>query len=58
MESFTRLSEIDPSIPEPQSDDEIRLFSSFDESGFVIDMVEEKEPKGYWEAVNGPTGQL
>jgi hypothetical protein len=49
---------VDPSVPEPKSDDEITLFSRLDEAGFVVDMVEEEEPKGYWEAVNGPNRQL
>jgi hypothetical protein len=26
--------------------------------GFVVDMVEEEEPKGYWEVVNGQNRQL
>jgi hypothetical protein len=54
MEGFKRLSEIDLSVPEPKSDDEITLCSRLDDVGFVVDMVEEEEPKGYWEAVNGP----
>jgi hypothetical protein len=56
MEGFKRLSEVDLSIPEPKSDDEVIHFSRLDEVGFVVDMVEEEEPKGYWEAVNGPNG--
>jgi hypothetical protein len=35
MEDFKRLSEVDPSVPEPKSDDEITLFSRLDEVGFV-----------------------
>jgi hypothetical protein len=58
MEGFKRLSEVDPSLSKPKSDDEITLFSRSDEAGFVIDMVEEEEPNGYWEAVNRPNGQL
>jgi hypothetical protein len=56
MEDFKRLSEVDPSIPEPKSDDTITVGSRLDERGFVVDMVEEEEPKGYWEAVIGQTG--
>jgi hypothetical protein len=58
MEDFKRLSEVDPSIPEPKSDDKITVYSRLDEGGFVVDMVEEEEPKGYWEAVNRPNRQL
>jgi hypothetical protein len=58
MEGFKRLSEVDPSVPEPKSDDQITLFPRLDEVEFVVDMVEEKEPKGYWEVVNRPNGQL
>jgi hypothetical protein len=58
MEGFKRCSEVDPSVPEPISDDEITLFSRLDEGGFVIDMVEEEEPTGYWEAVNGRNRQF
>jgi hypothetical protein len=54
MEGFKRLSEVDPSHPEPKSDDKITLVSRLDEAGFVVNMVEEEEPKGYWKAVNGP----
>jgi hypothetical protein len=57
MVGFKRLSEVDRSVPEPKSDDEITLFSRLDEVGFFVDMVEEEEPKGYWEAVNGPNGK-
>jgi hypothetical protein len=57
MEGFKRLSEVDPSIAEPKSDNEISLFCRLDEAGFVLDMVEEDELKGYWEAVNKPNGQ-
>jgi hypothetical protein len=58
MEGFKKLSEVDPSVPEPKSDDKITHVSKLDELGFVVDMVEEEEPKGYWEAVNGPKGQV
>jgi hypothetical protein len=46
MEGFKRLSEVDQSVPEQKSDDVITLFSRLDEAGFVVDMVEEEEPKG------------
>jgi hypothetical protein len=52
MEGFKRLPEVDSFVPEPKSDDEITLFSRLDEAGFIVDMVEEEEPKSYWEAVN------
>jgi hypothetical protein len=42
-----RLSEVDPSVLEPKSDDEVILFSKLDEAGFVIDMGEKDKPKGY-----------
>jgi hypothetical protein len=58
MEGFKRLSEVDPSVAEPKSDDQITLFPRLDEVEFVVDMVEEKEPKGHWEVVNRPNGQL
>jgi hypothetical protein len=58
MEGFKKLSEVDPSGPEPKSHEEITLFSRLDEVGFVVDMVEEKEMKAYWQAVNGLNGQL
>jgi hypothetical protein len=38
---------VDASILEPKSDYEITLFSRIDEARFVVDMVEEEEPKGY-----------
>jgi hypothetical protein len=47
MEDLKRLSEVDPSVPEPKSDDEITLVSRLDEARFVVDMVEKEEPKGY-----------
>jgi hypothetical protein len=34
------------------------VFSGLDEVGFVEEMVEEEEPKGYWEAIKGPNGHL
>jgi hypothetical protein len=58
MGGFKRLSEEGPSVPELKSDDEITLFSRLDEARFVVNMVEEEEPKDYWEAVNASNGQL
>jgi hypothetical protein len=58
MEGFKKLSKVDPSVPEPKSDNEITLFSRLDEARCILDMLEEEEPKGYWEAVNGPNGQV
>jgi hypothetical protein len=58
MERFKRLSEVDPSVPKPKSDDKIILFFRLDEARFVIDMVEEGESKRDWEAINGLNGQL
>jgi hypothetical protein len=49
---------MDPSILKPKSDEEITLFSRLDIARFLVDMGEEEEPKGYWETVNGPNGQL
>jgi hypothetical protein len=50
--AFKKLSEVDLSVPEPKSGDVIILLSKLDEAGFVVDMVEEEEPKGYWEVGN------
>jgi hypothetical protein len=47
---------VNPAISESKSDDEIILFSKLDKVEFVVDMVEEEELNGYWEAVNGPNG--
>jgi hypothetical protein len=55
---FKRLVKVDPSVPEPKPDNEIILFSKLDEAGFVVDLVEEEEQKGYWEAINRPNKQL
>jgi hypothetical protein len=54
MESFKNLSEVDSSAPDLKSDYEITLFSRLDPAGFVIDIVEDEEPYGYWEAVKRP----
>jgi hypothetical protein len=56
MEGFKRLSKVDPTVPEPKSDDKIMLFSRLDDARFVVGIVEEEEPKSYWDAVNGPNG--
>jgi hypothetical protein len=58
MESFTKLSEVDPSIPEPKSDNKITLFSKIDDAEFVVDMVEHEELKRYCKEVNRPNGQV
>jgi hypothetical protein len=58
MEAFTKFSEVDLSILEPKSDDEITLFCRLDKVEFVVDMLEEEELKGYWETVNRPYRQL
>jgi hypothetical protein len=58
IEDFKRLSEMDLSVPEPKSNDESTLDSRLDEVGFVKDMGEEEEPKGYLEAFNWQTGKL
>jgi hypothetical protein len=58
IESFKRLIKVDPSVPEPKSDDNITHLSRLDQAGFIVDMVEKEEPKGYWEAVNGLNRQL
>jgi hypothetical protein len=58
MEGFKKLSKVDPSVQEPKSDDEITFFSKLDGAEFIVDMVEEEEWKGYWEAVNKPNGQV
>jgi hypothetical protein len=47
MEGFKKLSEVDPSVVDPKSDDMITLFSKLNESGFVVDIGGEEEPKGY-----------
>jgi hypothetical protein len=36
MEGFQKLSEVDPFIPKPKSDDEITLYSKLDEAGFIV----------------------
>jgi hypothetical protein len=58
MEDFKRLSDMDPTVPEPKSDDKITLFSRLNEAGFVVDMVEEEKLKGYCKVVNGLNRQL
>jgi hypothetical protein len=58
MQGVKRLSEVDLSVLEPKSNDKINLLYRLDEAGFVVDMGEEEDPKGYWDAVNGPIVQL
>jgi hypothetical protein len=45
---------VDASVAELTSDHNITLVSRLDEAGFVVDIVEEEEPKSYREVVNGP----
>jgi hypothetical protein len=47
MEGFERLPDIDPFVLKSISDNKVILFSRLDQAGFVIDMVEDKEPKSY-----------
>jgi hypothetical protein len=56
MKAFKKLSEIDLSVREPKSDNKIILFSKLGNAGCVVDMVEEEEPKGYWEVGNDKIG--
>jgi hypothetical protein len=56
MEGFKRLSEVDPSVPEPKSDDEIIVLSRLGETGFVVDMVEEEEPRVIGKELIGQMG--
>jgi hypothetical protein len=53
MEGFKSSSAVDLPHPEPKSNYKVILCSSLDTEGFVIAMVEEGEPKYYWEVVNG-----
>jgi hypothetical protein len=52
MDGVEKLSEVDPFILEPKSDEDITLFSKLDEAGLAVDMVGEENLKRYWEAVN------
>jgi hypothetical protein len=56
MEGFTNLSEVDPIIQEPKSDNVITLLSRLDEARFVVEIVKEEERKSYWEAVKKVNG--
>jgi hypothetical protein len=47
MKDFKKLSEVDQSVAESKSDNEITIVSKSDEAGLVVDMVEEEEIKGY-----------
>jgi hypothetical protein len=47
MQSFKKLSEVDQSVADAKSDDDIPLFLRLHAVGFVIDMEEMEEPKGY-----------
>jgi hypothetical protein len=58
MQGFKKLFEVNPCVPDLISDDKITLFSKLDEAQYVVDLVDEKEPKSYWEEVNEPNGQV
>jgi hypothetical protein len=58
MDGFKKLSEDEPNAPVLMMDDETTLFSKLDVYGYVVDAVDEEEPKSYLEAVNGPNGDL
>jgi hypothetical protein len=58
VDSFKKPSEVEPNAPVPMMDDETTLFSKLDAYEYVVDAVDEEEPKSYLEAVNGPNGDL
>jgi hypothetical protein len=58
MDGFMKPSEVEPNASVPMMDDETTLFSKLDASGYVVDAVDEEEPKSYLEVVNGPNGDL
>jgi hypothetical protein len=58
MDGFKIPSEVEPNAPVLMMDDDTTLFSELDAYGHVVDAVDEEEPKSYWEAVNGPNGDL
>jgi hypothetical protein len=58
MDGFKKPSEVEPNAPVPMMDDETTLFSKLDAYRYVVDAVDEEEPKSYLEAVNGPNGDL
>jgi hypothetical protein len=58
MDDFKKPSEVEPNATVPMMDDETTLFSKLDAYGYVMDAVDEEEPKSYLEAVNGPNGDL
>jgi hypothetical protein len=58
MDGFTKPSEVEPNAPIPMMDDEITLFSKLNAYGYVVDTVDEEEPKSYSEAVNEPNRDL
>jgi hypothetical protein len=49
---------VDLSISESKSDNAVIIFSRLDEVDFVVDMGEEEDPNGYWNAVNEPNGHM
>jgi hypothetical protein len=38
---------MDASVHKPKSNNEVMLFSRLDDAGYIVDMVEKKEPKSY-----------
>jgi hypothetical protein len=58
MDSFKKPSEVEPNAPVPMIDDETTLVSKLNAYGYVVDAVDEEEPKSCLEAVNGPNGDL
>jgi hypothetical protein len=53
MDGFKKPSEVEPNAP---VHNETTLFSKLDAYGYVVDAVDEEEPKSHLEVVNGPTG--
>jgi hypothetical protein len=58
MDGFKKPTEVEPNAPVPMMDDETTVFSKLDAYGYVMDAVDEEEPKSYLEAFNGPNGDL
>jgi hypothetical protein len=58
MDDFKKPSEVEPNAPIPMMDNKTTLFSKLDAYGYVMDAVDEEKPKSYWEAVNGPNGDV
>jgi hypothetical protein len=53
MEGFKRLSEENLSILEPKSNNKVMLFLRLNNIGYISDMVEVEELKGYKEGLLG-----